>query len=185
MKKIRLNILSLSVNQKQPGTYVLMLAELNGKRKIPVIIGQVEAQAIAVQLEGLKPPRPLTHDLIKNIAMEFDIVLLDVTIYKIEEGVFYSELLWEMNGKKTKVDSRTSDAIALALRFSCPVYTLEDIFRKAGIEQEDSCIYDFEETENSTYSHNQLKEMLNEAIRNEDYEKASLIRDELQKRGKQ
>src|SRR6056297_1112291 len=133
MQKIRLDILGLSVSQTQSGAYALVLAEENGERRMPIIIGPVEAQAIAIQLEGLKPPRPLTHDLIKNIAQAFEIVLLEVTIYKLEEGIFYSELLCEMNGKEVKIDSRTSDAVALALRFRCPIYTTEDILSKAGI----------------------------------------------------
>ena len=197
MQKIRLNILGLSVSQTQSGAYAMVLAEENGERKIPIIIGQVEAQAIAIQLEGLKPPRPLTHDLVKNIALAFNIVLHEVTIYKLEEGIFYSELLWEMGEKKIRVDSRTSDAVALALRFRCPIYTSEDILRKAGIvlgiEDENSSAEGFSDEDDSEetgspmysqYSHNELKEMLGEAIKNEDYEKASIIRDELSKRGK-
>ena len=197
MKKIHLNVLGLSVSQAQSGAYALVLAEENGERKIPIIIGPVEAQAIAIQLEGLKPPRPLTHDLIKNIALAFNIALLEITIYKLEEGVFYSELLWEKDGKETRVDSRTSDAVALALRFHCPIYTSEEILKKAGIvlgiEDEDSPTINFLDedenkgTENSAYSqcsHDELKEMLDEAINNENYEKASVIRDELRKRGK-
>ena len=197
MQKIRLNILGLSVSQTQSGAYALVLAEENGERRIPIIIGPVEAQAIAIQLEGLKPPRPLTHDLIKNIALSFNIALLEVTIYKLEEGIFYSELLCEMNGKEIKIDSRTSDAVALALRFRCPIYTSEEILQKAGIvlESEDSnspvrSLVDEEENElpeNSTYSQyslNDLNEMLDESIRNEDYEKASIIRDEIKKRKK-
>jgi bifunctional DNase/RNase len=200
MHKIRLNILGLSVSQTQSGAYALVLAEENGDRRIPIIIGPVEAQAIAIQLEGLKPPRPLTHDLIKNMALAFNIVLLEVTIYKLEEGIFYSELLCEMDGKEVRIDSRTSDAVALALRFRCPIYTSEDILKKAGIvleiEDENSPVRsyadddDFEHSgpsEPSTYSQyslNELKEMLGEAIQNEDYEKASIIRDEMKKREK-
>ena len=195
MQKIRLNILGLSVSQTQSGAYALVLAEENGDRRIPIIIGPVEAQAIAIQLEGLKPPRPLTHDLIKNMALAFNIALLEVTIYKLEEGIFYSELLCEKDGKEIKIDSRTSDAVALSLRFRCPIYTSEDILQKAGIvleiEDENSpvrSISDEEETfEVSTYSQyslNELNEMLTESVQNEDYEKASIIRDELKKRGK-
>ncbi len=197
MHKIRLNILGLSVSQTQSGAYALVLAEENGERRIPIIIGPVEAQAIAIQLEGLKPPRPLTHDLIKNMAMAFDIALLEVTIYKLEEGIFYSELLCEMDGKEIRIDSRTSDAVALALRFRCPIYTTEDILKKSGIildlEDEESPVRnisekdDFNEPEVSTYSQyslNELNEMIDEAVRNEDYEKASIIRDELKKRKK-
>jgi hypothetical protein len=196
MQKIRLNILGLSVSQTQSGAYALVLAEENGDRRIPIIIGPVEAQAIAIQLEGLKPPRPLTHDLIKNIAFAFDIALLEVIIYKLEEGIFYSELLCEMDGKEIKVDSRTSDAVALALRFRCPIYTTEEILKKAGIvlEQDDKSspvrsIIDDEtdmpaESSYSNYSLTELKEMLNEAVQNEDYEKASFLRDEITKREK-
>ena len=195
MQKIRLNILGLSVSQTQSGAYALVLAEENGDRRIPIIIGPVEAQAIAIQLEGLKPPRPLTHDLIKNMALAFNIALLEVSIYKLEEGIFYSELLCEMNGKEIKIDSRTSDAVALALRFRCPIYTSEDILKKAGIvlelEDENSPVKSFIDEENaserssySQYSLNELNEMLDEAVQNEDYEKASIIRDELKKRKK-
>ena len=196
MQKIRLNILGLSVSQTQSGAYALVLAEEDGERRIPIIIGPVEAQAIAIQLEGLKPPRPLTHDLIKNIALAFDIALLEVTIYKLEEGIFYSELLCEMNGKEIRIDSRTSDAVALALRFRCPIYTSEEILQKAGIvlesDDEDSPVRsmmdeDEPETTGSSYaqySTSDLHELLNEAIEDEDYEKASIIRDELNKREK-
>ena len=196
MQKIRLNILGLSVSQTQSGAYALVLAEDNGDRRIPIIIGPVEAQAIAIQLEGLKPPRPLTHDLIKNIALAFDIALLEVTIYKLEEGIFYSELLCEMNGKEIRVDSRTSDAVALALRFRCPIYTSEEILKKAGIvlqlEDENSPVRSFADDDIEApgssaygqYSITELKEMLSEAIQNEDYEKASIIRDEIKKREK-
>ncbi|NCB07955.1 MAG: hypothetical protein EOM73_07330 [Bacteroidia bacterium] len=197
MHKIRLNILGLSVSQTQSGAYALVLAEEDGDRRIPIIIGPVEAQAIAIQLEGLKPPRPLTHDLIKNIALAFNIALLEVTIYKLEEGIFYSELLCEMDGKEIRIDSRTSDAVALALRFKCPIYTSEDILKKAGIvlevDDEHSPVRsftdddDYEMNEPSSYAQyslNELKEMLSEAIQNEDYEKASIIRDEMKKREK-
>ncbi len=196
MQKIRLNILGLSVSQTQSGAYALVLAEDEGERRIPIIIGPVEAQAIAIQLEGLKPPRPLTHDLIKNIALAFDISLIEVNIYKLEEGIFYSELLCEMGGKEVRIDSRTSDAVALALRFRCPIYTSEEILKKAGIvlehEDENSPVRsiaddDYEESPVSSYSQystDELNELLDEAIQNEDYEKASVIRDELNKREK-
>jgi uncharacterized protein len=194
MQKVRLNILGLSVSQTQSGAYALVLAEENGDRRIPIIIGPVEAQAIAIQMEGLKPPRPLTHDLIKNIALAFDIVLLEVTIHKLEEGIFFSELLCEMEGKKVRIDSRTSDAIALALRFRCPIYTTEDILLKAGIvlEMDEEHItkppeneYKPPKTTVTTYEKFTLADLeaaLSEAIHNEDYEKASLIRDEIKRR---
>uniref|UniRef100_UPI0032178FFC bifunctional nuclease family protein n=1 Tax=uncultured Draconibacterium sp. TaxID=1573823 RepID=UPI0032178FFC len=197
MQKIRLNILGLSVSQTQSGAYALVLAEEEGERRIPIIIGPVEAQAIAIQLEGLKPPRPLTHDLIKNMALAFDIALLEVTIYKLEEGIFYSELLCEMDGKEIRIDSRTSDAVALALRFRCPIYTSEEILQKAGIvlegDDENSPVRslldedEYDEPGASSYaqySTSELMELLDQAIQDEDYEKASIIRDELNKREK-
>lgn len=193
MHKIRLNILGLSVSQTQSGAYALVLAEEDGDHRIPIIIGPVEAQAIAIQLEGLKPPRPLTHDLVKNIALAFDITLLEVTIHKLEEGIFYSELLCEMNGREVRIDSRTSDAIALALRFRCPIFTTEDILHKAGIvlemNEENSPRQEPADeaptpghSSYSKYTLADLQHELDEAIRNEDYEKASLIRDEIRKR---
>ncbi len=195
MQKIRLNILGLSVSQTQSGAYALVLSEENGKRRIPIIIGPVEAQAIAIQLEELKPPRPLTHDLIKNIATAFNISLQEVSIYKLEEGIFYSELLCEMDGKQIRIDSRTSDAVALALRFHCPIFTTEKILKKAGIvltHEEESPFSEafediLEEDEESALSYAQylneeLQDLLNEAIQEEDYEKASIIRDEMNRR---
>jgi bifunctional DNase/RNase len=197
MQKIRLNILGLSVSQTQSGAYALVLAEEKGERRMPIIIGPVEAQAIAIQLEGLKPPRPLTHDLIKNIAQAFEIVLLEVTIYKLEEGIFYSELLCEMDGREVKIDSRTSDAVALALRFRCPIYTTEDILSKAGIVMESDDLKEATKEKPSAkkpgtgttssfsqYTLQELEELLNEAVQNEDYEKASVLRDEINNRKK-
>jgi uncharacterized protein len=198
MSKIRLNVLGISYSQTQTGAYALVLAEEDGKRRIPIIVGGFEAQAIAIQLEGLKPPRPLTHDLFLNFANTFNIDLIEVTIYKLEEGVFFSKLTCD-NGKQiVEIDARTSDAIALALRFKCPIYTTEDIIQRAGI------ILDFEkegaQKQESTAStqrdikvesyHEELKNirtsdlktMLDEAIRNENYERASMIRDEINRR---
>ncbi len=195
MQKVKLNILGLSVSQTQTGAYALVLAEENGDRRLPIIIGPVEAQAIAIQLEGLKPPRPLTHDLIKNIAIAFEIALIEVVIHKLEEGIFYSELLFEMDGKEISVDSRTSDAVALALRFRCPIYSTEDILHKAGIvlditEERSSKIHRDEDSVGrghsmyEKYSLSDLEGLLTEAVQNEDYEKASLIRDEIKRRKK-
>jgi uncharacterized protein len=195
MQKIRLNILGLSVSQTQSGAYALVLSEEGGDRRIPIIIGPVEAQAIAIQLEGLKPPRPLTHDLIKNIAVAFNIVLLEVVIHKLEEGIFYSELLCELDGREVKIDSRTSDAVALALRFRCPIYTSEDILSKAGIvleseepkQPKSTSKRKPEASQSSPFAHyslQELDEILTEAILNEDYEKASVIRDEISNRKK-
>lgn len=199
MSKIKLNVLGISYSQTQTGAYALVLAEENGKRRIPIIVGGFEAQAIAIQLEGLKPPRPLTHDLFLNFARTFKINLLEVTVYKLEEGVFYSKLTCDNGRQIIEIDARTSDAIALALRFKCPIYTTEEIMRKSGI------ILDFEKEaqprtksdpvvkkmrvegdasgdELSKVSSQELKTLLDEAIKEENYEKASLIRDEINRR---
>src|SRR6056297_869370 len=133
MKKIKLSVLGISYSQTQSGAYALVLNEEKGERRIPIIIGGFEAQSIAIQLEGLKPPRPLTHDLFKSFADIFGIELKEINIYKLEEGVFYSNLICNKNGKEIQVDARTSDAIALALRFNCPIYTTEEILSKSGI----------------------------------------------------
>ncbi len=197
MKKVKLNILGLSYSQTQTGAYALVLSEADGNRRIPIIIGAVEAQAIAIQLEGLKPPRPLTHDLFLNVALAFDIEIAEVFIHKLEEGIFYAEIVCEQNSNRIRVDSRTSDAIALALRFECPIFTTEEILEKAGINMEfdesGEGNEEFEEAENSKkssaghvdysdFSPEELNELLDAAITDEDYEKASEIRDEINKR---
>lgn len=198
MRKVKLNVLGISYSQTQTGAYALVLAEESGNRRIPIIVGGFEAQAIAIQLEGLKPPRPLTHDLFFNFARTFHISLEEVTIHKLEEGVFHSQLTCNDGKQRIDIDTRTSDAIALALRFRCPIYTTEEILEKAGIildfEHEDKAdeieIEDSEKQENPTESNlsdlenKELKKLLQEAVANEDYEKASLIRDELNKRKK-
>jgi uncharacterized protein len=192
MQKVKLNVLGLSVSQTQTGAYALVLAEENGDRRIPIIIGPVEAQSIAIQLEGLHPPRPLTHDLFKNLSKAFQIELVEVIIYKLEEGIFYSELIAEQNGIRIAIDSRTSDAVALALRFRCPIFTSNDILRKAGIVIEvadDSNETDDEDMPFSMgrgkydiYSLEELDDMLADAVSHERYELASEIRDEISKR---
>ncbi|MBN2805249.1 MAG: bifunctional nuclease family protein [Prolixibacteraceae bacterium] len=193
MLKIKLNVLGLSVSQTQTGAYALVLVEENGERRIPIIIGPVEAQSIAIQLEGLHPPRPLTHDLFKNIAQAFKIELLEVIIYKLEEGIFYSELICEQGGTRIAIDSRTSDAVALALRFKCPIYTTEEILAKAGIvielseEPEEEDIVDDQFTEEGVtrydlVSTSELQRLLQEAVKDENYELASEIRDEISRR---
>lgn len=195
MLKIKLNVLGLSVSQTQTGAYALVLVEENGDRRIPIIIGPVEAQSIAIQLEGLHPPRPLTHDLFKNIAQAFQIELLEVIIYKLEEGIFYSELICEQGGSRIAVDSRTSDAVALALRFKCPIYTTEEILTKAGIvievsdeleedEVKDDVIYTDSKNKYEFSTLEELQQLLQEAIKDENYELASEIRDEISKREK-
>ena len=198
MGKIKLNVLGLSYSQTQTGAYALVLSEENGDRRIPIIIGGVEAQSIAIQLEELEPPRPLTHDLFKSFAEAFTVNVIEVNIYRLEEGIFYSELICEKGNNRIRIDSRTSDAVAIALRFKCPIYTTEEIIEKAGIvlsiegEPQEPSNPSPMETEMkssssqnnpfSDYSLSQLKGMLDDAIRDEDYEKASKIRDEISKR---
>ncbi|MCW3784834.1 bifunctional nuclease family protein [Plebeiibacterium sediminum] len=191
-KKIKLNILGLSYSQTQSGAYALVLAEEEGERRIPIIIGGVEAQSIAIKLEGLEPPRPLTHDLFLNFSRAFDIEIIEVIIYKLEEGIFYSELVCIKDGQELRIDSRTSDAVALSLRFNCPIYTYESIIKSAGIvldvnaEQEtevsESNVQENSEGKYSDLSIDELNKMLENAIGKEDYEKASEIRDEIKKR---
>jgi len=198
MGKVKLTVLGISYSQTQSGAYALVLSEVEGNRRIPIIIGGYEAQAIAIQLEGLTPPRPLTHDLFMNFAKAYHIEILDVNIYKLEEGVFFSKLHCTNGDKEIYVDSRTSDAVALALRFDCPIYTTEEIIEKAGltleIENIDEDAAKDEEGDKGNaptdsfieqlkkLSVSELKTMLDEAVQNEDYEKASKIRDELKKR---
>ncbi|HNT41260.1 MAG TPA: bifunctional nuclease family protein [Tenuifilaceae bacterium] len=198
MGKVKLTVLGISYSQTQSGAYALVLSEEDGNRRIPIIIGGYEAQAIAIQLEGLTPPRPLTHDLFMNFAKAYHIEILDVNIYKLEEGVFFSKLHCTNGDKEIFVDSRTSDAVALALRFDCPIYTTEEIIEKAGLTleieniDEDAAKEDEGEKGNAPVdsfmeqlaklSVSELKTMLDEAVRNEDYEKASKIRDELKNR---
>lgn len=199
MSKIKLNVLGISYSQTQTGAYALVLAEEEGKRRIPIIVGGFEAQAIAIQLEGLKPPRPLTHDLFYNFAETFHITLLEVTIHKLEEGVFHSKLTCFDGTKTVEIDARTSDAIALALRFKCPIYTSSEIIERAGIVldfEQESDEYDEDEADSheveiqddlsgknlSGMDIQELNQILEQAIKNEDYEKASQVRDELKRR---
>lgn len=195
MNKVKLNVLGISYSQTQSGAYALVLSEEEGKRRIPIIIGGFEAQSIAIQIEGLTPPRPLTHDLFLNFAKSYAIEIIEVQIYKLEEGVFFSKLHCDNGKKEVYIDARTSDAIALALRFKCPIYTTEEIIEKAGIilefdgteeEVEKTPASEKKESYDSTLfskmSLSELKTILEEAILNEDYEKASKIRDEIKKR---
>ncbi len=189
--KIKLNILGLSYSQTQSGAYALVLSEEEGERRIPIIIGGVEAQSIAIKLEGLEPPRPLTHDLFLNFSKTFGIEITEVIIYKLEEGIFYSELVCKKDDEIVNIDSRTSDAVALALRFSCPIYTYEEIIDKAGIvldfdkkEEEEKATLTSrpDSTKYSSKTVDELKKLLQEAIEDEDYERASNIRDEINSR---
>ena len=199
MSRIRLNVLGISYSQTQTGAYALVLSEEKGKRRIPIIVGGFEAQAIAIQLEGLKPPRPLTHDLFFSFARTFKIDLLEVTIHKLEEGVFHSKLTCNNGSETYEIDARTSDAIALALRFKCPIYTTPEIIDRSGIvldfEQESENFDDDSETSQevpieddisdanlSELNVFELNQLLEKAVKQEDYEKASKIRDEIKRR---
>ena len=195
MDKIRLEIIGMSYSQSQSGAYALILGEHGGVRRLPIIIGGFEAQAIAVELEKMKPSRPLTHDLFKNFAEHYDIFIKEVIIDKFMEGVFFAKLVCLQGDSESEIDARTSDAVALAIRFRCPIYTYENIMSEAGIvmeekaeemqEDEDPAIANEPEAEEyTTNSLEELKEMLQKAIDNEEYEKASRLRDEINKRKK-
>ncbi len=199
MKKINLDIIGLSYSQTQTGAYALVLGERNGKRRLPIIIGGFEAQAIAIELEKMTPSRPLTHDLFKTFASTFDINIKEVIIYNLVEGIFFAKLICEKDGKEVEIDARTSDSIALAVRFNCPISTYEFILSSAGIlledeqatsdtDDEDALEDPVEELLQSstkdikTMTLEELEKYLEEAITMEDYERASQIRDELNKR---
>ena len=196
----------MSYSQTQSGAYALVLGEDKGKRRLPIIIGGFEAQAIAIELEKMTPNRPLTHDLFKSFADSFNITVKEVIIYNLVEGIFYAKLICDNSGKEEEIDARTSDSIALAIRFDCPIYTYEFILEKAGIDPEDSeqatpelsITEDLEEGEEEdkeipvikgkrdlkSISTKKLSELLEKAIKDEAYEEASQLRDELDKREK-
>jgi len=193
MEKIRLEIVGMSYSQSQSGAYALILSEREGKRRLPIIIGGFEAQAIAIELEKIKTPRPLTHDLFRSFSEAFNVVLSEVIINRFSEGVFYALLICSDGKKVREIDSRTSDAIALALRFNCPIYTYESIMATAGIVMdEDNEPATPEETPEepehepadifSDLTLEELQEMLLNAVAGEEYEKASKIRDEINRR---
>lgn len=198
MKKIKLEIVGLSYSQTQSGAYALVLGEHNGKRRLPIIIGGFEAQAIAIELEKMAPSRPLTHDLFKTFSDKFGISVKEVIIHNLSEGIFYSKLVCHDGLKTEEIDSRTSDAIAIAVRFKCPIYTYEFILSSAGIVIDESKEEgDAEEStaeklnpsssfKSSDPYHDltteDLKEQLKKAIDEEAYEKASQIQAELNKR---
>jgi bifunctional DNase/RNase len=191
MNKIKLEIAGLSYSQTQSGAYALVLAESGGKRQLPIIIGGFEAQAIAIELEKMTPTRPLTHDLFKSFSVAFSIDVVEVVIYNLIEGIFYAKIICQRGSELTEIDARTSDAIAIGVRFNCPIYTFEHILSNAGIlmddTEEDTDLFKEEEhilptnsLQNFTIS--ELEIQLKEAIDNEDYELASHIRDEINKR---
>ncbi|MFD0793737.1 bifunctional nuclease domain-containing protein [Mucilaginibacter litoreus] len=196
MKKIKLDIVGLSYSQTQSGAYALVLGEISGRRRLPIIIGSFEAQAIAIEIEKMTPSRPLTHDLFKSLGQAFNISVQEVIIYNLVDGIFYSKLVC-FDGKRTvEIDARTSDAIAVSVRFECPIFTYEFILSTAGIVIEGN---DFVYLENinetpeekthaatagsyTALSDDELKSRLQEALAEEAYEKAAKIRDELNKR---
>jgi len=192
MDKIKLEIIGLSYSQTQSGAYALVLSEKNGNRRLPIIIGGFEAQAIAIELEKMVPSRPLTHDLFKDLASKLKIEVTEIIIHKLVEGIFYSKLVCIQNDKTIELDARTSDAIAIGVRFDCPIYTYEHILSSAGILLDKESIKDNEIlTEKlekdakqtiETISIKELENQLNQAIDGEDYELASKIRDEIKRR---
>ena len=206
MSLVRLNIKGISYSQTQSGAYALILSEVDGQRKLPIVIGAFEAQSIAIALEkDIQPPRPLTHDLFKNVSDRFDILVKQVIIHKLVDGVFYASLICERDKVEEIIDARTSDAIALALRFSAPIFTYKNILEKAGIilktdsrneddenQPEDVLLFDdleFEteeiEISDDTYSSKsvkELQELLTKAVADENYETAAKLRDEISKR---
>lgn len=204
LKKVRLEVIGLSYSQTQSGAYALVLGEDKGKRRLPIIIGGFEAQAIAIELEKMTPQRPLTHDLFKSLAGSFAIQVKEVVIYKLVEGIFFAKIICQNSDKEVDIDARTSDAIALAVRFNCPIFTYDTILSSAGITIEEEEMDEKIEAEKGEkvekskkgkigkeeggageFSHFNLQELhqlLSEAIDQEAYERASNIRDEIKKR---
>ena len=197
MDKIELQIVALSHSVTQSHNYAVVLGEMDGNRRLPIVIGGFEAQAIAVAMERMAPNRPLTHDLFKNALDTFDIVLKEVLINDLLDGIFYAKLICVRAGEIFEIDSRTSDAIAMAVRYGCPIYTFPFIMESAGV------ILEGEEEEKiksaspkskpkrksrnsfANYTVEELEQMLNEVLAEEDYEKAAKIRDEIQGRKKE
>jgi uncharacterized protein len=196
MKKIELEIVALSHSITQTHSYAVVLGEVNGLRRLPIVIGGFEAQAIAVALERMQPSRPLTHDLMKNFMMAFNVDLHEIIINDLQEGIFYSKLLCSSENDTVEIDSRTSDALALAVRFGCPIYTYDNILEQAGILMED----DGKKKKSSTspptdlgggsrddlkaLSLPELNTLLSEVLEQEDYIRAIAIRDEIKSREK-
>ena len=207
MKKIKLDIVGLSYSQTQSGAYALVLGEIGGNRRLPIIIGGFEAQAIAVEIEKMQPSRPLTHDLFKSFADSFDILVEEVLIYNLIDGIFFARIICANGARNIEIDSRTSDAVALAVRFACPIYTYDFIMNAAGIIIESNDFAFLENIENLSHKENtlqkdptlmeqpkkspspyanlsneQLQANLNRAIEQEQYETAAQLRDEIERR---
>jgi bifunctional DNase/RNase len=190
MQKIELEIVALSHSITQSNSYAVILGEINGLRRLPIVIGGFEAQAIAVALENMHPSRPLTHDLMKNFMTAFDLALQEVYICDLQEGIFYSKLVCHNNHDTLEIDSRTSDALALAVRFGCPIFVYEHILDQAGLANEKNEKVDIQTTVTKTsersdlakLSLSELNDLLNEVLEQEDYIRAIDIRDEINKR---
>ncbi len=190
MEKVQVDILGLSTSPSSAGAYALILKETNGKRKLPIIIGAFEAQSIALELEGMKPPRPLTHDLMRNIIDTFAVSLNEVCINELRDGTFYAKLTIEGLSETQEIDSRPSDAIALAVRYGAPIFVGEEVLNEAGVvsEDEDDVVEDAVKEEATEIKKplsklEQLQSSLKEAIEKEDYEKAAKLRDDIRKLG--
>jgi bifunctional DNase/RNase len=191
MSLIQLRVNRITYSQNQSGAYAMILDEVDGKRKLPVVIGEFEAQSIAVNLDkDIKPQRPFTHDLFKNFAYRFDIAIKRVIITKLVDGVFYSSLICERDKIEEIIDSRTSDAVSLALRFKAPIYTHESVLEKAGVVFEKGELpaqgtLDDELSDEINYSdlsNQELENAIKKAVKKEDYELAARLRDEISKR---
>lgn len=196
MKKIELEIVALSHSITQTHSYAVVLGEVNGLRRLPIVIGGFEAQAIAVALENMHPSRPLTHDLMKNFMNAFGVELQEIIINDLQEGIFYSKLVCYTDNDTVEIDSRTSDALALAVRFGCPIYTYDNILESAGIAMEEGGTSkpkmeavgmeepasSSDRSDLSSLNIEELNHLLNEVLEQEDYIRAIAIRDELKKR---
>lgn len=191
-KPIEIRVADITPSGSSSGAYTLIMQELHGERRLPIVIGGAEAQAIAIELEKLSPSRPLTHDLFRNLANAFNIVVEEVLIYNLVEGIFFSRLIAVQDGNKVEIDSRTSDAVAIAVRFNCPIYCLEFILTTAGsrpddtdddVEDDDSMELDLDDfSDDGKESLDMLESQLKRALDDEDYERASKIRDEIKNR---
>lgn len=185
--KVKLNVLGITYSQIQQGAYMLVLAEEGGRRRIPIVVGTAEAQSIAIRLENLIPPRPITHDLFVSLAHGYGIVLREVFIYRFEKGIFFSELLFDNGEREMRIDSRTSDAVAIALRIGAPIFTTSEILQQAGfdmseIEQRDDDTQPSQVVDLDMLDRDTLEKRLAEAVAEEAYEEAARIQQIINKR---
>lgn len=194
MNKIELQIADIAPSGSTSGAYALVLSEVEGNRRLPIVIGGTEAQAIAIELEKMTPSRPLTHDLFRSFATSFDINIEEILIYNLVEGIFFAKLISTGDGKTVEIDARTSDAVAIAVRFNCPIFCYDFILDQAGVNAEDAEAETVEEEtdidlgelttieDTSSLSPEELQKQLDIALQKEDYERASRIRDEINRR---